>query len=801
MVLLLLFLRSMLSHGYRRRLVVTAALLCAPAAAWAQDRAPGVLDEGRPEVVELRLAGVRSVDADELRRAIRTDESRCRSLVFRVTVCPFYKGDVVYARRYLDPTELRRDVLRIKLFYYERGYREAQVDTAVGDAGTDRVRVLFAVAEGPPTRVDSVAVEPAGGRLIPRRRRARIVRIREGDPLDLLRIDSAKVAIREELGSRGYADAEVGTRVQVDDSARLGRVTIAVDPKRRTTVDTIVVRGNEEVSDETIRNSLRLRPGEIFRASDVQESQRALYESGLFRRASIVATPPTDTTRPQRDSAKTVVVTVQEAAPHAVRTTVGFNTFEFFQAGGRYTQYNLLGGARRLDVQGAVGNIGAEQLNRRFIFRNPQLDTAPGRYFGPTYQASVDVTQRWFGDPRNTVSAGLFAQRRSSPLVFVDRGYGATATFTREVAPRLPVSLNYRFEISGVEAGDVYFCVNFGVCERPTIDALNEPQRLSPAALTVSGDRANDLFSPTRGTRWRADLEHAGQLTASDFRYSRLSAEGSYYRPTFRGVLATHLRVGGVRAVESTNEAIGVGGLNGVALVHPRKRFYSGGSQSVRGYGENQLGPRVLTIPSAALRGRRAVVRRVNGRADTTIVYGYCPLANPIQACNPNARPSSVTVGDSVVTFAGLAASEFLPRPVGGDGVVEASAEYRFPLLAQFNLFGAVFVDGAVVTGESAAGRETVMAATPGFGVRYRSPVGPIRVDVGINPSVEDELRVITESDAGGPRGLVELQGTENPDGTPGVPARRKFAAYQRTGGVGDALGRLVLHLSIGEAF
>ena len=804
MVLLLLFLRVMLSHGYRR-LLATGALLCAPVAAWAQDRAqdraPGLLDEGRPEVVELRLAGVRSVDADALRRAIRTDQSRCRSLVFRVTVCPFYKGDVVYARHYLDPTEFRRDVLRIKLFYYERGYREAQVDTAVADAGTDRVRVLFAVTEGEPTRVDTVAVERAGGQLIPRRRRARIVRIRRGDPLDLLRIDSAKVAIREALGSRGYADAEVGTRVQVDDSARLARVTISVDPKRRTTVDTVVVRGNEEVSDETIRNSLRLRPGEIFRVSDVQESQRALYESGLFRRASIVATPPTDTTRPQRDSAKTVVVTVQEAAPHAVRTSVGFNTFEFLQAGGRYTQYNLLGGARRLDVQGAIGNIGAEQLNRRFIFRNPQLDTAAGRYFSPTYQASVDVTQRWFGDPRNTVSAGLFAQRRSSPLVFVDRGYGATATFTREVAPRLPVSLNYRFEISGVEAGDVYFCVNFGVCERPTIDALNESQRLSPAALTVSSDRANDLFSPTRGTRWRADLEYASQFTASDFRYSRLSAEGSYYRPAFRGVLATHLRLGAVQAVESTNEAIGVGGLNGVALIHPRKRFYSGGSQSVRGYGENQLGPRVLTVPSAVLRGRRVFDRPgAAGMRDT--IYIYCqPGVIPIAQCDPNGSGVERNAAGDSIGVSRLQASDFLPRPVGGDGVVEASAEYRFPLLARFNLFGAVFVDGAVVTGESPVGRETVVAATPGFGIRYRSPVGPIRVDVGINPSLEDELRVITESDAGGPRGLVELQGTENPDGTPGVPSRRKFAAYQRTGGVGDALGRLVLHLSIGEAF
>jgi hypothetical protein len=133
--------------------------------------------------------------------------------------------------------------------------------------------------------------------------------------------------------------------------------------------------------------------------------------------------------------------------------------------------------------------------------------------------------------------------------------------------------------------------------------------------------------------------------------------------------------------------------------------------------------------------------------------------------------------------------------------VLEASVEYRFPLLARFNLFGAVFLDGAVVTGESVAGRETIVAATPGFGIRYRSPVGPIRIDLGINPSTSDSLRVITESDAGAQRGLLELQGTVNTNNTPGIPAKRSFAAYKRGAGVGDALGRLVLHLSIGEAF
>jgi outer membrane protein assembly factor BamA len=785
----------------RRRHLAAALLLLSPALAAAQERTPGVLDEGRPEVVEMRITGTRALDADDIRNAIQTEASGCRSLIYRFTICPFYKGDVVYNRAYLDPIEFRRDVLRIKLFYYERGYREAQVDTAVVDAGDDRVRVAFGITEGEPTRVDTVVVERAGG-LIPRRRRARLLRVRKNQPLDLLRLDSVVVAVREALANRGFADAEVGSRVEVDTAARRARVTLAIDPKARTTVGPITVRGNDRVSEETIRNSLRVEQGEVFRLGDVTESQRALYESGLFRRAEIAVSPATDTTRPQTDTSKSLVVTVQEAPPRAVRTSVGFNTFEFFQAGGRYTNYSLLGGARRLDVQGAVGNFGSRQLNQRFIFRNKLLsDTDESKYFAPTYQTSVDVTQRYVGDARNTVSVGVFANRRSSPLVFVDRGFGGTATFTREVGPRIPLSASYRFEVSGVEAGDVYFCVNFGVCERQSIDALNQSQRLSPLALTVSADRSDDLFGPTRGFRLRADVEHASQFSASDFRYNRFTAEGTYYRPGFGGTLAARLRMGGVQSLAGTNDAVGVDPLDSeVSLIHPRKRFYAGGSQSVRGYGENQLGPRVLTIPSTVLRGRR-IAPRPGAPAFRDTTYVFCAPVNPIQSCNPNATGSERTEAGNLIP-ARLEATDFVPRPVGGDGVIEGSVEYRFPVLARLNLFGAVFLDGAVVTGESVAGRETVVAATPGFGIRYRSPVGPIRVDLGINPSLQDELRVITENDEGGEiGGLVELQGVVGSDGRQLVPARRQFAAYKRGGAVGDALGRLVLHLSIGEAF
>jgi outer membrane protein insertion porin family/translocation and assembly module TamA len=379
------------------------------------------------------------------------------------------------------------------------------------------------------------------------------------------------------------------------------------------------------------------------------------------------------------------------------------------------------------------------------------------------------LQQRWWHSPRNTIAASLFSHRRSSPGIYVDRGYGAAATFTRELADRTPLSSNYRFEITRVEAGDVYFCVNFGICDAPTINALSGNQKLSPLSISFFNDRTDLPFSPTKGRLLRIEAEHASQLTASDFRYNRVFGEASAYRPFgTRYVLAGRVRGGWVAALKSTARAT-VGraledSIGSRDILHPRKRFYAGGSQSVRGFGENQLGPRVLTI------GAKELAR---AGCDTSSV-------TTLRNCNLAFR------GDT------LRDSDFVPRPLGGTTLVEASVELRVKVWKQFT--GAVFLDGAILgEGTLRDASKGTAAITPGFGGRYRSPVGPIRVDLGLNPrlfgaGLRERLQVISEAaDSTGQHRLVQL-------GTRVYP-------QQRSTGLRRITDNVVLHLSIGEAF
>ncbi len=743
-----------------RLVLALPALLCARGLL-AQSTPPN--DRTHPVVAQVTFVGVtKAVDEADLASGLATQASGCRSLLLK-PFCLITQSHLVYDTRTLDHTELARDVVRIKVYYYKRGYRETVVDTTVARARahTNRVHVSFRVTEGKPVIVQSIVVQQPES-VVKGRTFKRAVLVRAGEPLNLIDLDSTHVHLRDALWDKGYADAIIADTIQVHDSARTAAVTIKVDPRWIATVESVTVHGDSALSPEIAKKMITLRPGNIYKRENVIESQQALYGSNLYRRATIVLPP-------RGDSAKLVDINVNEARLHAVKLSAGFSTIDFIQTEGKFTNYNFLGNARRLDLHLVVSNLLAPALNGTGLFRDVLADNGlPGdssnAYLKPTYQASIDVTQRWIGDPRNTISFGLFAHRTSAPGIYVDKGYGTSISFTRNVAPRTPLSLVYHYELTQVDAGDVYFCVNYGQCEQSTIALLRNRNALSPVSLDFYMDRTDDRFNPSDGYAARTDFEHASKYTLSDFRYSRASGEATIFRQVGKAVLAGHLRGGWVRGMSSssTSSTDGLGD-----ILHPRKRFYAGGANSVRGYGENQLGPRILTVDPAKLIAA--------GCTNATIADG---------SCNPNGFGIN-SHGDIVH----VDPNSFTSLPTGGTSLIEGSIEYRFPVLMK-NLQGAVFLDAGYVGAGVSAVTKGKAAITPGFGARYLSPVGPIRVDVGFRPSLTDQLTVITETvQPDGSHRLVQLT------------TQREYNPVAGGSGISKVLNRLALHLSIGQAF
>ncbi len=732
----------------------------------AQNRGNRGNDEN-PRVERLVFRGVDALEVGELRAAIMHQPTRCRSILMRPFCWVFPNSPLFVDRHYLIPEELPRDELRLRIFAFRRGYREAEVASEVRPRGRG-VEAVFTLEEGPPTLIDTVIVQQADEVLRERHlRRAGLPRA--GQPLNLVQLDTSLANVNTDLEERGYLDAAIEDSIEVLD--RRARVEILIEPGRRATLAELDIRGNEQIEDRVIRDALRLREDRVLRRSDLVAAQRSLYESNLFHEARVELPE-------QPDSAKRVEIRVREAPPRSARIGGGFNTAEFVQTEGRLVHYNFFGGGRRLDVRATVGNLLAPQLNATGIFRDVIPDGFAGEataYLQPTWLASLDFMQPAFRTADNALGLGLFAHRRSVPGIVIDRGFGGDVSFTRRLDHQTPASLSYRHEITAVEAGHLYFCVNYGICDLPTIGALSERHGLSPLTLSVTTERTDDPLAPTTGISARLDLEHASGLTLSDYHYHRISGRVSYHLPfgiRHRRVLAGRLRAGWVHPLESTADAIGIG--NEIeAILHPRKRFYSGGARSVRGYGENQLGPRILTIAPAALLPPED--GNANGADDATGPEYCTPQEIAAGTCDPN--------------LPGIAVDAFVPRPLGGTSVLEGNVEYRFPVWQE--LRGAVFVDAAIVRGQGTGllgeGRAAV---TPGFGIRYRTVVGPIRADLGIRPTLVETLPVFTEVQEHGERRLVQLN-------TP-----RRYDPLADTGAwYWQVLSRLQLHLSIGEPF
>ena len=138
--------------------LLAGALFLAPAALASQQSV--LTGPSHPEVVNLTLKGVNVMKRADLLPSIYTTASYCNSFILK-PFCWISKSRYFYTKKYLDHKELERDVLRIRIFYWKRGYRETEVDTAVVARGSNQVGVTFLIKEGPPILVSNVVVNQA----------------------------------------------------------------------------------------------------------------------------------------------------------------------------------------------------------------------------------------------------------------------------------------------------------------------------------------------------------------------------------------------------------------------------------------------------------------------------------------------------------------------------------------------------------------------------------------------------------------------------------------------------------------
>ena len=713
---------------------------------------------GRPEVVDVVFSGNDSFPVDTLKRAIVNRATECGTM-FLVPFCKL-GFDFAADRRYFRADEFARDAVRLRLYYWQHGYREAQVDTASVPLGPEAISLVFTIDEGRPVLVDSIAVLAGEG--IATAALLEDLPLRVGQPLSGLVVEATRDTLENRLRDEGFAHALVLLRTDLPRDAYSASVTFDVDPGPRARFGPIEIVGNTELSERVVRRMLDFSEGDLYGTAKILEAQQNLFGLEIVQYANVDTLPTAelDTILPMR-------VEVSETYEYRVRAGAGWSTADCLTTEARWAARNFLGGARRLQVRGRVANVLSESLHDSMC-----TDAGVGAYGRLNWLVAVDFTQPWILSPRNSLTLGLYGERTSLPDVFVREAVGVNLALVRSLARNTPLSLSYRPQLSRLSAAEVFFCTSFLACAPSDINVVQGANWLAPVGASISTDRTDNLLDPRSGYRGALDLEHASGRTGSNYAYDRVLAELSGYRGVGgNSVVAFRLRVGwvGGGAFELLPSAGDV--------VHPLKRFYAGGSNSVRGFAQNRLGPKVLTVSAERL---------LQTGADT--LPPACSFVDVVAlACDART----------------LEQGAFTPQPTGGTRVLESSFEYRFPITPDA-FEGVAFVDVGQVWDRDESVDLSALAWTPGAGLRYYSPIGPIRLDLAYRPARTEHLRIVTSQVA--PCEVSPRRAQCMPFVLASEQAGPGFVLLSELGLLGPTMrfeteSSFQLHFSIGQAF
>ena len=728
---------------------------------WALIPSPVLSQVGRTEVSEVAFQGNQSFPDDSLSRAIVTRETECRSVVF--TPFCWAGADFAVQRFYLPERDVPLDRLRLEAWYYQRGFREISVDTLTSLGEEGRATVSFIIDEGEP--VIATRVDFEGGEGINEDGLLEGLPLQPGERLSILALDATRDTLERRLANRGYGRVNVLRRHLIPAvEPHTALVTFDIDTGSRVRYGPIMVSGNSELSEATVLNTLQFSTGDLYSRDAVQQGQGRLFGLDIIRSASVTSDFQSDP-----DSVIPITVNVVEGDAYRVRYGGGWTTAECFGVEAQWAARNFVGGGRLLQVRGRVANVLTPQ------FQNVLCPQGGTEEFGElTGTLSLDFAQPWIFSSRNSFSTALFIERQSLPDVFIREAVGVELALTRLIGPQTSFTLSYRPELSRLDAAEVLFCTNLLVCSPEDVSILQDANWLAPIGFSFTRNLANNILNPNRGYSVVLEVEHASQWTGSNFRYDRAIAEGTLYSGLGRsGVFAARIRGGWVGAGAFEALLLTPGTFD---LVHPQKRFYAGGANSVRGFAQGRLGPRVLTIDPVRL-------------LEPGTAGAGC---NPSQLMDLSCDPASIKEG------------RFVPRPTGGTRVLEGNIELRFPI--GLNLEGVMFTDVGQVWG----GRDEVdlskLAVTPGVGVRYLSPVGPIRIDLGYRFREGEPLAVVTSQlEVFNPNVHEESERIRIDGNVIPYVRTNELAALKTSRLFGEAsplsLQRFQLHISIGQAF
>lgn len=565
---------------------------------------------------------------------------------------------------------LDAEAAAIEDVYRRSGFRAAKADASITaqPVSGGTVPVLVAIDVREGVRTMVKSVKVTGNMAIPESTLLAGLRLQTGRPFVIASIAADRDAILVKYLNAGYENATVEARPDLNREQTDAEVVYAVREGPQVIVDHVLIVGPDRTDPKIVEKELRVHAGEPLSRDAVLESQQRLRSLGLYRSVTI------SELRHGEDNRRDLLVSVVEGPGRSIASGGGFELAR------RVVTSATTGEAKEVFDAAPRGSFEITWRNLFGANRSATLFSSLTLHPQGTIQGERGVTEyrvvNTFREPKvfNTpidglVTLSLEQQFRSS---FSFHRASATAEATRRLGGGLSVIGTYQLQQTNVY--DV-------TSDQNLIDRVFPNVRLSSFSASVLRDTRNDQIDPTKGEYFSAYGQLAAKSLGGEVGFFKSFFRASAFRliPSSRGIVLAGNAFLGMATGFPQQDASGrtIVDANGEPArdLPQSERFYAGGDTTMRGFALDQLGVRhTPQLPQ-----------------DTIDSNGF---------------------------------------PLGGNSELLFNVELRVPTWwKDVETHG--FLDTGNVFRRSVDVDFGEFRSAVGFGVLYKSPVGPLRFDVG----------------------------------------------------------------------
>jgi len=350
--------------------------------------------------------------------------------------------------------------------------------------------------------------------------------------------------LRSIYADRGYAFAEISTKVSKTEEPYKYDLDIIVNKNKLVYVNRIEISGNNRTQDDVIRREIKIKEGQSYSKKEIDDSLSRIRRLGYFSSVNF------DTVANNADLDQiNILIKVEETKTGEFSVGISHSnaTGPAFSAG--ITQSNILG----------TGNT----FNGKF-----------------TNSAAISELSFYFSDPYfkkngESISYGVFTKKTDASGIdvgsYVIDEIGASVGYGIPLDEYSNLSADLKLSNNDLTCGSVFSSSNY-----EPIQCADKDNFDTSVSLKFSHNSLNDFYSPTNG--FKSLLKGTVSIPIGDLQYYQIDSLNSYYQP-INDELSFSLK-GNVQFAE---------GYGNKSLPF-YKRLFAGGSSSVRGFDFNSLG-------------------------------------------------------------------------------------------------------------------------------------------------------------------------------------------------------------------